>query len=132
MIGTGAAGNNIPAMTIVHPPPISTSNSRSVAVAVPAMAMTKMADTADWLRNSAPCSKKPTPRTSAATSAISVATPIATAPDRPELLPATALTAVPMPIPSATPAISCSARWARSVLVADSDKAADTGAKNGW
>ena len=97
-------------MTSVTPLPIGASDSRSEPVAVPATAIIKMAEVADWLTNSTPRSKRPPPRASATTIAISTATAIATAPEPPRAEPATALTAVPMPIPSNTPAISCKAR----------------------
>lgn len=132
MSGSGAAGNKTTVITSVTPPPISASDSRSEPVAMPATAIIKMAEVTDWLTNSTSCSKKPPPRASAATSAINTATPMATAPEPPGVEPAIALTAVPTPIPSTTPTISCRARWPRSALFLDSDTAAAVGAKNGW
>lgn len=132
MSGSGAAGNKTTVITSVTPPPISAPDSRSGPVAVPATAIIKMAEVADWLTNSTPRAKNPPPTASAATSAIAAATPMAIAPEPLGVEPPTALTAVPMPIPSTTPTISCRARCPRSTLFLDSDTAAAVGAKNGW
>lgn len=87
--------------------------------------MIRIADPAVWLTNINPWPKKPPPAARAADIAISTATPMATGPS------ATAAIPTPTPMPSATPVISCSARWLRSTVVADSDTAAAIGAKNG-
>src|SRR6516164_9639500 len=123
MSGRGAAGEQDHDDHERDPLPISASDSRSEPVAAPATAIIKMAEVADWLTNSAPCSKKPPPTASAATSASSTATAIATALERPGGELATALTAVPTPIAITTPTISCRAHWPQSSVPLDSDTA---------
>jgi hypothetical protein len=71
---SGAAGNKTMVIMSVTPLPISASDNRSEPVAAPTTAIIKMAEVVAWLTNSTPCSRKPPPRASATTSAISTAT----------------------------------------------------------
>ena len=68
----------------------------------------------------------PRPIIAASDSAIAVTTAMGTAP-----VPSSPHTTVPIPIPSVTPIIIWTARWARSTLLIDRHTAEAIGAKNG-